>query len=63
MYPSECGRALKYIICEGKNGCSIIPKKKMQKASSSYKDPTQIYGSIFGKLVNSVPTLSEAVTS
>ena len=35
MYPSECGRALKYIICEGKNGCSIIPKKEMQKASSS----------------------------
>ena len=24
MYPSECGRALKYIICEGRDACSII---------------------------------------
>ena len=32
MYPSECGRALKYITCKGKNGSSIIPKRDAEKA-------------------------------
>ena len=31
MYPSECGRALKYITCKGKNGSSIIPKRDAEK--------------------------------
>ena len=31
MYPSECGRALKYVTCKGKNGCSIIPKRDAEK--------------------------------
>ena len=31
MCPSECGRALKYITCKGKNGCSIIPKRDAEK--------------------------------
>ena len=31
MYPSECERALKYVTCKGKNGCSIIPKRDVEK--------------------------------
>ena len=31
MYPSECGRALKYVTCKGKNWCSIIPKRDAEK--------------------------------
>ena len=31
MYPSECGRALKYVTCNGKNGCSIISKRDAEK--------------------------------
>ena len=31
MYPSECGRTLKYITCKGKNGSSIIPKRDAEK--------------------------------
>ena len=31
MYPCECGRALKYITCKGKNGSSIIPKRDVEK--------------------------------
>ena len=42
MYPSECGRALKYITCKGKNGSSTIYLKEMQKSGSCYKGPTQI---------------------
>ena len=42
MYPSECGRALKYIICEGKNGCSIIPKKGAE-SQLQFQGPTQIF--------------------
>ena len=30
-YPSECGRALKYDTCKGKNLCSIIPKRDAEK--------------------------------
>ena len=30
-YPSECGRALKYVTCKGKNWCSIIPKRDAEK--------------------------------
>ena len=31
MYPSECGWALKYVTCKGKNGCTIIPKRDAEK--------------------------------
>ena len=31
MYPSECGRALIYVTCKGKNGCSIKPKRDAEK--------------------------------
>ena len=31
MYPSECGRALKYVTCKGKKWCSIIPKRDAEK--------------------------------
>ena len=34
MYPSECGRALKYVTCKGKNWCSIIPKRDAEKFTS-----------------------------
>ena len=37
MYPSECGRALKYITCKGKNGSSIIPKRDAEKWKLFYQ--------------------------
>ena len=37
MYPSECGRALKYVTCKGKNGCSIKPKKRCRKVAAATK--------------------------
>ena len=37
MNPSECGRALKYITCKGKNGRSIIPKKDAEKWKLFYQ--------------------------
>ena len=35
MYPSECGRGLKYVTCKGKNWCSIIPKRDAEKCTST----------------------------
>ena len=37
MYPSECGRALKYITCKGKNGSSIIPERDAEKWKLFYQ--------------------------
>ena len=37
MYPSECGRALKYTTCKGKNGSSIIPKRDAEKWKLFYQ--------------------------
>ena len=37
MYPRECGRVLEYIICEGENGCSIIPKRRCRKPAAVTK--------------------------
>ena len=37
MYPSEYGRALKYITCKGKNGSSIIPKRDAEKWKLFYQ--------------------------
>ena len=49
MYPSECGRALKYIICEGKNGCSIIPKKRYRKPAAVRKAQPKYFPTILPK--------------
>ena len=41
MYPSECGRVLKYITCKGKNGSSIIPKRDAEKWKLFYQHTTK----------------------
>ena len=43
MKPSECERALKYIICKGKNGCSIIPKKRCKKPAAVTKSQPKYF--------------------
>ena len=34
MKPRECGRALKYNICEGKNGRSLLPKNRYRQPAA-----------------------------
>ena len=51
MYPSECGRALKYNTCKGKNGCSIIPKRDAEKRQLLQRPNPNILPTILAPII------------